>query len=93
MLFRSAAFAAFRRMIDRESTYVIAFAQARRAEERESAGEAKPTPVEPTLAKALDDNRALRIEADKWRSRANDEAENARVLAIQLRAATAQKEG
>lgn len=83
-----AAFAAFRRMVDRESTYVVAFAQARRAEERIEAGVIRDAkaPTEARLAAALDEVRALKADRDVWKNRANTETENARVLALALKA-------
>ena len=83
-----AAFAAFRRMIDRESTYVVAFAQSRRAEERAEAGviKAAQAPTEARLAAALDDLRTVKAERDRWKNKANEETENARALALALKA-------
>jgi uncharacterized protein (DUF1697 family) len=82
-----AAFSAFRRVVERESTYIIAMAQATRAEEREAAGiqRAALAPIEARLAQSQEDLREMRAERDRWRNRANDEAENARVLALKLK--------
>lgn len=80
------AFAAFRRMVDRESTYIVAFAQQRRADERAEAGIVREAmaPTEAKLATALDELRKVKADRDRWMSKANDEAENARVLKLAL---------
>lgn len=80
------AFAAFRRMVDRESTYVVAFAQQRRADERAEAGQVREAlaPTEARLAAALEDLREAKADRDRWKNRANEETENARVLKLAL---------
>lgn len=76
------AFAAFRRAVARESTYIVAFAQMRRAEQREEEGAIREAakPVEARLAASQEQIRALTIERDMWKTRAADEAANNLVL-------------
>ena len=73
-------------MVDRESTYIVAFAQQRRADERAEAGQVREAlaPTEARLAAALDELREAKADRDRWKNRAAEETENARVLKFAL---------
>ena len=83
----AAAFARFRRVVARESTYIVGFAQQQRAEQRAEAEATKVAraPAEERAAVALEELRLLKIDRDLWRNRARDEAENARVALARLK--------
>lgn len=80
-----ALFARFRRVVQRESTYIVGFAQQRRADERAEAEAAREAAKGGSDLSLQEQVRALKLDRDMWRTRANDNAENVRVLAARLK--------
>jgi hypothetical protein len=78
-------------MVSRQSTYIVAFAQQRRAEERaEKENErAAKAPVEAQLATARDELRAVKADRDMWQARARSAMEDTRVLRAKLESSDA----
>ena len=83
-----AVFTAFRRFVSRQSTYVVAFAQERRGNERAEAesDKAAKAPVEARLASALDEVRSLKADRDMWKNQARSLSEDVRVLKAKVEA-------
>jgi hypothetical protein len=77
---------AFRRLVARQSTYIVAFAAERRTAEREeyAAEKAAKQPVEARLYAALDELKAVKADRDTWQSRARGLNEDVRVLRARL---------